>query len=95
MNTSNQIGRIDVTAKTFATKANFFLQCSSLFLHASISSLLNKESMAVPQPEHCSRGAKFLSEEAKKIAANIISYRRFNVWGAKFLFGVRHPPGPP
>ena len=31
--------------KNFATRANFFLLCSSLFLRASVSSLLNKESM--------------------------------------------------
>ena len=48
-NMSNQISRIRVTTKNFATRANFFL--SMLFLvslYAFVSSLLNKKSIVLP-----------------------------------------------
>ena len=44
-NMSNQISQIRVIAKTFASRANFFLQCSSLFLRACVSCLLNENSV--------------------------------------------------
>ena len=45
-NMSNQISGIRVTAKNLRNKSNlFFVQSSSLFLHAFVSTLLNKESM--------------------------------------------------
>ena len=43
---SNQISRIHHTAKNLRNKSNlFFVQSSSLFLRAFVSSLLNKESI--------------------------------------------------
>ena len=47
---SNQTSQIRVTTKNLRNKSNrFFLQSSSLFLRASVSSQLNKESMIWPQ----------------------------------------------
>ena len=43
-NMSYQISQIRVTSKNFATKVNFFLQRSSLFLGASVSRLISKQS---------------------------------------------------
>ena len=64
-NTSNQICRIPVTVKNFATWAN------SLFLRASVSSVLNKESMAWLRQ----RRADF-----RIVFANLSSGRASNLW---------------
>ena len=37
-----------MSAKNLSNKSKLFLQCSSLFLHVSVSSQLNKESMDAP-----------------------------------------------
>ena len=39
---------LNFSTRTFSTKAAVFFQCFSLFLHASVSSLLNTEFMARP-----------------------------------------------